>query len=670
MVKLMNKTLMNNLVASVLCNKDIDITCEECFSSAISGICKDSNKCRVAEKTVEQLKYILTSIDENVFLNACPGSGKTEVVGMKAAYEINNWHSSNRGGIAFLSFTNHAANVINERVDEFCIKKSNYPHFVGTFSSFIYGYISQPFGYTITDYSGEKGDFSLKLVDSNIQVYGSGWLNNYKCKLSRVNRDGRTIPIYSNQIEYDYSKKDYVVPVSQYKSVYFKDLYNTDSYQQYIKRIRERNNKSWLYKLDYCLKCFDNDKSKFLKDGFVNFEDMNQVAYNVLLSNEELSRLLSKRFPLIIIDECQDLSFTELKILYELKNTGTNIHFIGDLNQSLYEFRRVDPNYVSKFVECFRELNLSINFRSCKQIVEVIEKIIPSDKKIIAKGPDKLGDSSKLYIEYDEYDNILNTYQSIIDKCGIHNSETVVLVKQNSLRKKLNNISSNNDKHILLEAIEYWKTDNPEAKRIALNKCGKQISKWFLGSKNSFNYFCPNDIQSKFYWRIFLKSVLNDCLDCSISETEGIKYADWYKVVRENLPSIIQKRYDLIKEHDNQIRDFDKIFKGRWFNAKDAKQFISRTNIGSKDDFEIMTIHSSKGCTFDSCLIVSSIDGNSESGHWKKHWIDGEGEDCRVGYVALSRAKYQIVLAVPTLSEDDRNVIEQMGFKNYKQIYI
>ncbi len=42
----------------------------------------------------EQLKYVLSSIDDSTFLNACPGSGKTEVVGLKAAYEFSRWEKN------------------------------------------------------------------------------------------------------------------------------------------------------------------------------------------------------------------------------------------------------------------------------------------------------------------------------------------------------------------------------------------------------------------------------------------------------------------------------------------------------------------------------------------------------------------------------------------------
>ena len=39
----------------------------------------------------EQRRYLGSSIDDNVYLEACPGSGKTEVIAAKVAREIEDW---------------------------------------------------------------------------------------------------------------------------------------------------------------------------------------------------------------------------------------------------------------------------------------------------------------------------------------------------------------------------------------------------------------------------------------------------------------------------------------------------------------------------------------------------------------------------------------------------
>lgn len=98
-------------IANIICEKPVEITCEECYLLDEGEICKGYKQCRIAEKTEEQLEYVLMSKEENVFLKACAGSGKTEVVGLKTAYEMKKWDSYNQG-MAVLTFTNDATNVI------------------------------------------------------------------------------------------------------------------------------------------------------------------------------------------------------------------------------------------------------------------------------------------------------------------------------------------------------------------------------------------------------------------------------------------------------------------------------------------------------------------------------------------------------------------------------
>lgn len=45
----------------------------------------------------QQMDYIESSIASSIYLEACPGSGKTEVIAAKVAKEINNWTLSPSG---------------------------------------------------------------------------------------------------------------------------------------------------------------------------------------------------------------------------------------------------------------------------------------------------------------------------------------------------------------------------------------------------------------------------------------------------------------------------------------------------------------------------------------------------------------------------------------------
>ena len=136
-----------DVIAATICGKYKDLDAVQCFelNSKSNFGCLNYNKCRIGEKTGEQLDFVLHSGDKNSFLMACAGSGKTEVVGLKAAYEIRKWKYTH-SGMAILTFTKNAASVIKERALQFAgSSRTSYPHFIGTFDSWLHGYIANPF---------------------------------------------------------------------------------------------------------------------------------------------------------------------------------------------------------------------------------------------------------------------------------------------------------------------------------------------------------------------------------------------------------------------------------------------------------------------------------------------------------------------------------------------
>ena len=90
----MTKEECQEQVAKVICDKSDEITCDECFRLSNGHICEGLDHCRISEKTEEQLKYVLSSAKKDTFLRACAGSGKTEVVGMKADRKSTRLNSS------------------------------------------------------------------------------------------------------------------------------------------------------------------------------------------------------------------------------------------------------------------------------------------------------------------------------------------------------------------------------------------------------------------------------------------------------------------------------------------------------------------------------------------------------------------------------------------------
>ncbi|GAF83095.1 unnamed protein product, partial [marine sediment metagenome] len=214
---------MKETIACQVCGKPGGLSLDACHASIgkKNPLCNEYSKCRIAEKSEPQFNYAFSEVDKNIFLKACPGSGKTELVGLKTAYEMKRWNKE-VGGIAVLTFTNNAADVINERVSQFAgIEKIKYPHFIGTLDSWLHSYIAHPFGHILTKYKGQDGDHSIRVVTENET---GGWLNAYKMQTSYsyykkdnrgniIYRNGKPIiismPLYANNISCDYMSDEW-----------------------------------------------------------------------------------------------------------------------------------------------------------------------------------------------------------------------------------------------------------------------------------------------------------------------------------------------------------------------------------------------------------------------------------------------------------------------------
>ena len=288
----------------------------------------------------EQLDFILHPIDNACYLKACPGSGKTEVVGIKAAYEITEWKDKFIG-IAVLSFTKNAAKEIADRIKKFGgTNSTQHPHYIGTIDSWLHGYILHPFAHKATSYKGKDSDKSYRLVD--------------------------------NEEHYDF--------LSSFKTVFstipYKDAWVNDYYFECSNPVELQSQSRYLDLTSVSTphkKILQDNKAKFLKAGLATYADAEFLCYYLLKNTPTILENVVKRFPIIIIDECQDLSNNQLEILELLKQKGAVINFVGDNNQSIYEFKKVYVEKINAFIakNNLTEKLLTKNFRSNQKIVNV-----------------------------------------------------------------------------------------------------------------------------------------------------------------------------------------------------------------------------------------------------------------------------------------------------------
>ena len=78
--------------------------------------------------------------------------------------------------------------------------------------------------------------------------------------------------------------------------------------------------------------------------GFATQSDANFIALEILRSRPSLAAAVASRFPMLLIDECQDMTAVQHGLLDELCSNGlSSVVLIGDEYQAIYEWNTAKP---------------------------------------------------------------------------------------------------------------------------------------------------------------------------------------------------------------------------------------------------------------------------------------------------------------------------------------
>lgn len=236
-------------------------------------------------------------------------------------------------GLAILSYTNVAAEELGHRLEERPgIPHISYPHFSGTIDSFLNQFIFLPHGGKAMGANRRP-----KLVGEP----HAAW-------------KGRNDP------ERCFTYIDYLVDGSL----------QVDAGRIAGKIGRHRS------QVESKLSAIADSKAGVNKRGFATQSDANYFAYKVLKENLRLARALALRFPVVVIDEAQDMTEMQHALWDTLIEVGLqNVVLIGDHRQAIYEWNTARPElFVSKF-KAWNGTTLDHTFRCSKEICDVLHKI-------------------------------------------------------------------------------------------------------------------------------------------------------------------------------------------------------------------------------------------------------------------------------------------------------
>jgi superfamily I DNA/RNA helicase len=140
----------------------------------------------------------------------------------------------------------------------------------------------------------------------------------------------------------------------------------------YRRSILDRSSPEWLAQDEQLARLVEAYEAELRRRDVIDFDDMPLLAVRALRENEWLQRAILAKYPILAVDEYQDLGTALHRMVMGLCfSTGIRLFAVGDVDQSIYGFTGADPSNLEKISkrEDLEVVKLRLNYRCGSRIV-------------------------------------------------------------------------------------------------------------------------------------------------------------------------------------------------------------------------------------------------------------------------------------------------------------
>lgn len=178
---------------------------------------------------------------------------------------------------------------------------------------------------------------------------------------------------------------------------------------------------------------------KLRENRLIDFDDMLTLTYELLSQRADHLHAWQQKFQYILVDEVQDMNRLQYEVLRMLAAPQNELFFVGDDDQSIYQFRGARPELMRSFIRDYadaKQLYLKENYRCGSEIVQTAGRLISHnhnrfEKQITAAG------GQKGQVTVTEYPSTLRENRAVIAAIrarvaeGVRLSDMAVLFRTN-----------------------------------------------------------------------------------------------------------------------------------------------------------------------------------------------------------------------------------------------
>ncbi len=578
----------------------------------------------------------VTSVEGPVLLLAVPGSGKTTVLVTRLGYMIY-CRGIDPGEILTITYTVAATEDMARRFEtifgDSVRNRTEFRTINGICAKIIQRYGAMigknPFE-LITD-EKETGRILLGILAEKMQEYPTE---------SDVKAAKTLITYCKNMMLSDEEIKN----LGKEEQLPLSEIF--DAYQQYLRENR---------KMDY--------------------DDQMVYACRMLEKTPRLLEEYRRQYRYLCVDEAQDTSKIQHRIIRMLAGEDGNLFMVGDEDQSIYGFRAAYPEALLDFEKVHPHAKVIVmnrNYRSQLQIVEAAERFIRLNRLRYDKGMEAARtESSK--IECIDLAKRADQYEYLLKMAEHPDRETAVLYRENESALPL--------------------IDQLERRGIPYRLKSREMpffTNRVVADVTDLLRFALDPYDTELFLRIYYKcrTYLNKKqaeMLCRISGMEGCpvldavgELADLKESIRENCEKLAGNLRKILDDTpgralqrieqmgyreylEQKHLDQDKLFLlhmlargetsvSRFLHRlEELRELVQEKKPDFRCRFILSTIHSAKGLEFDRVCLIDVCDGifpgNVPEGEnaLQQQQRDFE-EERRLFYVAVTRAKEELIL--------------------------
>lgn len=563
--------------------------------------------------TDEQKAFL--NAEGKVILCACPGSGKTFVVGKKLQKYLETWPYAYRG-IAVLSFTNVASEEILRQTEVLSMDKTQnirFPHFIGTIDSFINNLIFLRFGYLMMQAENRKRP--------------------------------RVIYEYFGQLLYPK------------KECYSNNCVNNLNWFHWSDDQLLKNGQPISCGVSSPKPCVSLKKA-MLQKGLATQREVPALSLLLLKKYPEIAQEIAHRFPVIIVDEAQDTSREQMEILEILAEQGLDtLVMVGDPDQAIYEWRDATPEYFqAKFCDTqWKTLYLTANFRSSQHICNAtanFSSVLSGKQPAEAKGKYSDFNSKPVLLQVSPKKSkadVIEYFKQLCSDKGLKTeSDSVAILTRGKIHSStdIRDLWQTLETRLLAMATYQW---HCASRKDAYIQCEKALFAIVSGNVNELS---SEDIRQNVEKQIDYLSWKQKVISLlSALPSADYPLKDWSRLLIEKIEEL--KRYGAIAVYGQK-------------NIAESIKIKTRTKIGNSysTDFldrplrvyfekrnttgaTVSSVHGVKGESFEATLLI--IDSTRGKTLTPSILNTGQlnSELIRIAYVAMTRPKKLLVVSIP-----------------------